>query len=293
MYEIETSEGVAQAFTFWVGDTHYAIALQHVLSIREDASQTRPVPGSAPGLLGIVDYHGRPVTVFDFAHHLATQSTRELRGQLRQALEDHERDHIAWLKSLERSIKEGTPFIHAMEASLCEFGKFIDSYETRNTDLKELLERFCEPHRKLHGAAKNLLELRERGFKERALEGLESARKSTLRELMYLFDQAKEIINIDHSVLLIVTEDGSVPMVSFRLDEIEDVIEFETDKVLDVARVGIPLTHEQRRIISGVIPRKGGDYSLLVDPTPLASLQEVQGATQVPVRSTEPSMTLG
>jgi purine-binding chemotaxis protein CheW len=52
-----------------VGDETYAIAIENVLEVAELGDLT-PVPGAGPIVLGVSNFHGQVLPVFDFAHVL-------------------------------------------------------------------------------------------------------------------------------------------------------------------------------------------------------------------------------
>ena len=69
------------------------------------------LPAQAKGLMGMVEFQGNAVPVFDFANMLDFDSGVEKNKQLIQLLSDREKDHIDWIEALEDSLLNGTPFV--------------------------------------------------------------------------------------------------------------------------------------------------------------------------------------
>ncbi|MFQ5645038.1 MAG: CZB domain-containing protein, partial [Thiogranum sp.] len=154
------------AFSFWVGDSLFAINLEQVLSVEQDSSAIQPDPFEGRGALGIVKHRGVPVRVFDFAEFLGVSSCSDQKEELIKTLSAREQDHIDWLNALECSIKTNEAFAKARDPHQCAFGKWYDRFHTRDEELMDILRQFNVPHKRIHSLADRLLMLKERGNAE-------------------------------------------------------------------------------------------------------------------------------
>jgi len=265
--DITRSMGDAlNAFTFWVGDSLFAINLENVLSVEQDNSAIQPDPFEGRGSLGIVKHHGVPVRVFDFAEFLGISSCGEQKEALVSTLVTREQDHIDWLNALEHSIKTDEAFTKARDPHQCAFGQWYDHFETRDEELKEIMSQFDAPHQRIHALADRLLSLKEKGCSEQALRDLNMERITTLVELRRLFDRARgQIQDSIRSVLLFVTTDGKAPRVALRLDEISDMVSFSLEQITSTNALGVGENERLARALKGYLSTGADKDCLLVD----------------------------
>ena len=254
------------AFTFWVGDSLFAINLNNVLSVEQDNSVIQPDPFEGRGSLGIVKHHGVPVRVFDFAEFLGIPSCGEQKEALINTLVDCEQDHVDWLDALENAIKNDESFNKARNPDLCAFGEWYDKFETRDEELKEIMCHFDTPHKRIHALADRLLSLKEKGHSEQALKELSLERDTTLMELRRLFGRAREQVRDSiRSVLLFVTIDGKAPRVALRLNEISDMVSFTPDQITSTTSLGVGNDERLARILKDYLSAGSDKDCLLVD----------------------------
>ncbi len=254
------------AFTFWVGDSLFAINLDNVLSVEQDNSAIQPDPFEGRGSLGIVKHHGVPVRVFDFARFLGIDSCGEQKEALISTLVAREQDHIDWLDALEHSIKTNEPFTKARDPHQCAFGKWYDHFETRDEELKEIMQQFDAPHKRIHALADRLLNLKDKGQAEQALEELCLERGTTLVELRRLFDRARgQIHDSIRSVLLFVTIDGKGPRVALRLNEISDMVSFTPEQITSTRSLGVGEQERLADVLKGYLSAGSDKDCLLID----------------------------
>lgn len=271
--ELPENQGL-QAFTFWVGETLFAVPMNIVLAVRIDEGDFRPFPGDADGLLGLVTYQDHPVPVFDFADHVGVRSAEEIVSSLSKVLDEREQDHVDWLDALEVALKTGGQFNKALDPTQCAFGRWLAGFKTRDDVFLEILEAFVEPHKALHATAESLLVLRDRGEKDEALKRLELARHGTLKNLRRLFKRAREQLHDSmRPVLLMITSDsGETPALALRIDEIADVVTFENGSIVTHRRIGVPIRNVAEGLLVGVAPSASGCDCLVVDPVKMLSV---------------------
>jgi len=254
------------AFTFWVDNSLFAINLENVLSIEQDSSHIQPDPFQGRGALGIVKHRGVPVRVFDFAEFLGVGSCGTQKEDLITSLLAREQDHVEWLDALERALLNGEVFSKARDPHQCAFGKWYDSFETRDDELREIMEQFDAPHKRIHALADQLLGLKDSGRTEEALDVLKAERLTTLAELRRLFDRARDQVRDSiRSVLLFVTTNGKEPRVALRLNQISDMVTFGKDSLTPTNSLGVAEAERLSGVISGYLSSRADKDCLLVD----------------------------
>ncbi len=254
------------AFSFWIGDSLFAINLEHVLSVEQDSHNILPDPFEGRGALGIVKHRGVPVRVFDFSDFLGVSSCEQQKKQLIDTLVAREQDHVDWLNALENSLKTDAEFTMARDPHQCAFGKWYDRFSTRDSELMEILGQFDEPHKRIHSLAERLLTLKARGKLDQALKELENERVTTLGQLRRLFERARDQISESiKSVLLFITTDGKQPRVALRLNEISDMIGYSSAQVTRTGSLGVADSERLANVFAGYLSTGGDNDCLLVD----------------------------
>ncbi|MFK5912781.1 MAG: CZB domain-containing protein [Woeseiaceae bacterium] len=236
--EEETDE--LTVFTFWIADELFAVDIANILSITQDIDNLMKTPVKSKGLTGIINYLGNPVAVYNFAEMLNIRSSREQNAELSDLLNAREKDHIDWIDALEKSLKKDVSFEKARDPLLCAFGKWYDKFETRDEALAEIMTHFDEPHKKIHALADELLDLKENGKLDQALEKLQLARITTLSYLRKHFSNARaQIEDSMHTVVINITNDGTKAVVALLIDEIHEVMDFKQEDLIGLEAIGL------------------------------------------------------
>lgn len=245
-----------QIFTFFIEDMMFGLDVENVLMLGQNVNDIQQLPIEERGFCGVTKFQGTVVPVLDFAHRLDIASGMDIKAQLLTTLTDREKDHIEWMNALETSIKTGAAFVKALNPDECAFGKWYNKFETRDETLRELLEIFDEPHRKIHALAEELLGLRDNDKVDEALERLQHERATTLRRLRALFARARDQIqNGMRQVLLFVTTDGKTPCYALKIDDINDVINFSPDEFQSSRAGALGLIQKIEHVIEGIYTR--------------------------------------
>ncbi len=254
------------AFTFWIGDSLFAIDLRFVLSIEQEGSVIQPDPFSGQGALGIVKHRGIPVRVFDLAEFIHLTSSGDQKQALIEQLVGREKDHVDWLAGLEDAIRKDIRFEKARDPHQCAFGKWYDNFESHDHELMDILAKFDEPHKRIHALADQLLALKEHGQEKEALRILALERQTTLAHLRRLFERARsQIKDRIKYVLLFITTDGKSPCLALRLNEIDDIVEFSNSQVTVTEDVGVLNHAHLSNIFTGYIDSGNERDNLLFD----------------------------
>ncbi len=251
-------------FMFWLDEVCYAVPLSSVLAVTSRSDEITQVPLNDDALDGVVRYRGKVTPVVSFARLLGVPSGKEVKEDLIRELNVREQDHIDWLNSLEQSVRDGSHFTKARDPHQCAFGKWYDHFNTRDKDLGDILDRFDEPHQRIHSLADKLLGLRDRGQVEEALAVLDEERETTLSLMRRLFRQARAQLRVMiRPVLLYLTDDGSTPYCCLALDEINDVLSFDED-ALQATRA-LDQRGRLEGVFRGMLTNEDGPDAVLLD----------------------------
>lgn len=225
--------------TFRAGDTHFALAVSYVRYITTSQSLNRRSSPTKEGKTLIVfDFGGESLALYNFNEMIKTGAHTEEIEALITLLNDRQEDHVSWLAELETSLKTGQPFTKAGDHHQCAFGKWYDSYQAQDAELKRILAAFRDPHRRLHALAEELTGQVKRGITlESVLRQLQQARESTFGELLTLFDDAQRRLEELNKPVVIVLEDGRHKF-GLQVESIGDIKQFETSAWLPDQNAG-------------------------------------------------------
>jgi chemotaxis signal transduction protein len=157
-----------QIFTFFVEDMMFGLNVENVLMLSQEVSDIQRLPVEELGFCGVTKFQGAIVPVLNFAHRVGIPSGMDAKSALLTILTERENDHVEWLNSLENTIKTGVAFTQVTNHKDCAFDKWHRSFDARDETLKELLDSFDEPHKKIHALAEELITLRDNGKQEEA-----------------------------------------------------------------------------------------------------------------------------
>jgi len=251
------------AITFITAEASFAVPLEQVLYIEKDVKRNLQVNELDEFNHEIITFQNNTVQLYDFNNLIGSENHQQAMHKLVATLDEMEKQHVAWIDSLEDSLKNNTPFTKALDPTKCAFGQWYDKFETDNEELNEVFVRFDEPHRKLHGLASTLLELNKTDHDE-AMKILTLERLGTLSELIHTFHLAKEraLSSIRPIILFVEHNDGKVT--ALRLDNINDIVTFDK-KVFnsDDSTDGIMKSKDQDFVIEGFL-RDGNKAPLML-----------------------------
>jgi len=265
-----------QIFTFFVEDMMFGLDVENVLMLGQDVNDIQRLPVEERGFCGVTKFQGTVVPVLDFAHRLGIPSGIDSKSGILEILKQREQDHLEWINALENSIKTGAAFTKATAPNECAFGQWYNQFDTRDETLKELLLAFAEPHNMIHALAEELLNLRDIGKEEEAVERLAHARATTLRRLRGLFNRARDQISSGmRQVLLFVTLDGKTPRYALMIDEINDVINYTPADFQSSRSGAMGLINQIENVIDGIYTRKDQIDCLYFDINKMTDIHEI------------------
>jgi len=257
------NDGQLAAITFTTADASFAVPLEQVLYIEKDVRRNLQVNELDEFNHEVITFQNNTVQLYDFNKLIGSENHQHTMNKLISHLDEMEQQHKDWLDTLESSLQNNTPFTKARDPSKCEFGAWYDKYQTDNEELKEVLQRFDEPHKALHGLAATLLELNKTDH-EAALKTLQQERLGTLTNLVHLFHLTKERALSSIRPIILFVEHNSGKVTALRLDNINDIVTFD-QKVfcMDDSAEGIMKSKNEDFTIEGFL-RNGNDAPLML-----------------------------
>ena len=265
-----------RAFTFWVSDTLYAIDISKVLTISQEMGNIQSLPSEAKGLVGMVEFQDTAVPVLDFANLLGFSSGIENNNELMNLLNEQEREHLDWVEALEDSLLNDTPFLKTKDPNQCSFAKWYDNFKSRDDTLNEVLEELDKPHRAIHELADKLLEIKKNDQTDKALNILREEKNFTLKRLLKRFEQVRSHLKeSSRQVLLYITENGTSPTVSLRIDDINDVVDFKPEQFKPMEGINNILNGTAADIVIAYLKQSNQADCLLIDASNLVKISRM------------------
>jgi len=161
---------------------------------------------------------------------LKQESTYQEYVELLSMLPQRRQDHLDWMGALETSLRQGVPFGKARSPYECAFGKWYYSYKPSDRRLTLLLGQFEMPHARIHGLADRLLGLVDQGRREEALAAFDEAEHTVLKDLMRLFDAARELVTELQRRIVVIVGDGQKSY-ALGADGVRDIVDVAADRV--------------------------------------------------------------
>lgn len=245
-----------EVITFYVASTQYATPVAAVRYIEQDKRKTTRIEVNDRLGAEVTTYQGKPVPIYDFADLMGCEAEYKANLTLLNNLELYEKDLITWVDSLEYSVRNNAPFTLVRDAAQSEFGKWYASFTASDELLADILKDFDEPHQRIHELADTLLEMVEKGEKDKALSILELERTRTLNKLINLFNAAKDRLeNITRPILLYIDTDKK--MIAVRLNAISDIRTFDQHSFTAQSEVDDNQNLDGLTFISGYLESEG------------------------------------
>lgn len=169
-----------------------------------------------PHVQGAINIRGRVIWILDVRAMLGMESLNAERDSYLETLRVREQDHIVWINELIDSVNEGREFTLATDPHKCGFGKWYDKltgdpdalrrFANDQLALLDVVERFDVPHQRIHGVAITAKQLVEAGRVSEAKEVIQKAKDIELRELIALFNRARELLTEMRRGVVVVVE---------------------------------------------------------------------------------------
>jgi len=190
---------------FTLEDSKFAVASTFVKSmvLTPDCAE---IPHTDESIRGIFQFRNVSTPLIDLRTRLGMQSRLAEATEFSEMLSAREQDHKNWLHELEASVNERREFRLATDPHKCAFGRWYDSFVTTSFATRSLVEKFAEPHQKIHKIAAKVRAAVDDGNIEGAKQIIEICRQRELSELIRAFAEAKDHFQSTHRETTIVLE---------------------------------------------------------------------------------------
>ncbi|MCY0966261.1 CZB domain-containing protein [Parathalassolituus penaei] len=233
--------------SFSHGGHHYAVPLEHVRYIAASTSvKTTRIAYGNNEERDTINYEGHSCLVFNLAELLGDSPELRQSRQLLELLDQRQQDHENWMNNLEEALKNDGHFTLARNHRDCAFGRWYQDFQTSDAEFKAIMERFDQPHQRIHQLANELLDLHSKGETSEALAILQHHRKTTLRRLIDLFGDARQHLKGVARPTVVVLQrlrhpdDPSRDLFGLQVDHIGDVFSCDDPVTRDSSDYWLP-----------------------------------------------------
>ncbi|MCC6581273.1 MAG: chemotaxis protein CheW [Phycisphaeraceae bacterium] len=242
--------------TLWVivqlKNTLYAITANQVQGIVL-LPRVSPVPNTPPTIRGMLNLRGQVMPVIDARKLLNMVSLDQETDQLIDLLTQKEEDHKKWIHELEQSILENRPFKLATNPHQCAFGKWYDTFKTDNLLLTALLQKFAEPHARIHGIAEKVTALAKNNQIDEARKIIEHTRHGDLVTMIRLFEDLRAHLRETIREIAILLEVAGATF-ALAVDAVETISQLATHEVEDIREQGFELGKDSPVVTVAKLP---------------------------------------
>jgi chemotaxis signal transduction protein len=208
-----------------------AVSARHVREITR-TPRWHAVPNAPRFVRGVVNLRGRVLPLVDLRVRLGLPSALEEVEAMIAMLEERERDHILWLRELQRAVDEGRPFTLPRDPTQCAFGQWYYSYKPEDIGFASVMCRLDLPHRRVHSMAEAVLQHAERGEQNQARELIRRTEQGDLSTVIRLFEEARTAFRDSQKEVAVVLTDGR-RQVSVTVDRVVSVEPIDEDTMTD------------------------------------------------------------
>jgi chemotaxis signal transduction protein len=219
------------------------------------------IPHSPNYMRGMVETRGKMHPLIDARVKLGFINLKDEMQQLSNLFMERRKDHENWLNELEASVKESRAFRLTTDPHQCKFGKWYDKFKSDNFAFQHLLNKFKEPHEKIHKVAINVTELVMQGNTDSAQKLVDRTRDTTLSEMIHLFERASSLVLEETREIMLVLELNGKDF-ALTVDTVVSVEYLAKDSVQD-----IPTSSSEEAQFSSKIGKRanGKDNVILLD----------------------------
>lgn len=238
----------------------YAISCETVLSLSQVPTIT-PLPKTPKEVRGLIDFRKRQIQLIDTRVLLNLKSIAEEITDFEKMMEQRYKDHMNWLETLERNVKDDMEFTLTTDPHKCAFGKWYDSFKPKNANIHftSTFSKFDKPHKAIHQIGIKAKDLIGKGKKAEAIELIDSVKHTELKQMLYLFDEIKEAYkDTSKEIVVIIGDEGKCIGLSIdQVTAIEPLFEIDEEFIKDSVT--------DTKYLSGVAKRKSGEVVFLIN----------------------------
>lgn len=243
-----------------IADNVYAISCESVISLSQLGKVT-PVPNVPREIKGVIKFREQVIPFVDMRKVLNLKSIEDEIKEFYALMEARRQDHINWITTLQKCVKDKTKFTLTTDPHACAFGKWYDTYDSKSTDImfSVTFVKFDTPHKAIHQIGIEVNKLIEQGKYEEANEIIEKTKDTDLQQMIHLFDELKEAYKESKREISIVLGDGknNLTISDDEIVAIEYLTEIDTDLIKS--------TIIETEFLLGIGKRKNGLTALLLN----------------------------
>ncbi len=225
----QTETIIYPSIMFRLHKDYYAVGTKNVAGIMQ-IPYIEPLPDAPKNVLGIFKFREKVVPVICLRSLFGMQTVEEELAAFEDMMNARRKDHINWVKELDRCAKSGEIFTLVKDPHHCALGQWYDHYEPDDGTMRMHLKKIEEPHRKLHETVQLIEECRKKyqGEELAAQEDriMQRLTGQYMPQILQVLDGAKEIFREHRRTLLIVIDDGQNAF-AVAVDEVLSVEELE------------------------------------------------------------------
>ena len=223
---------------FKLKDQLFAISSQNVAAINKKIEVTL-LPNLPSHIKGIINYRNEIFKIYDTRNIFSIKTRQEENSEFGLMMDSRKRDHIKWLDELENSVAENRVFSLTTDPHACAFGKWYYGFQTNNLRLRKFLDRFENPHNRIHSIAQKIEVFKENNDFKSAQKLIDETKSNELSLMINLFNEITDAIRLhsNEHVILLKNNDKRCAL------EVDDVLAIEHLEPAD--------TKEAKEILSG------------------------------------------
>ena len=247
--------------TFKIESQFLSIPTKNVEAIIREFKVTK-IPGAPTYIKGIIRYRDELFKLFNLRKMLSFQDLEVIHHDFFNMLEQREKDHVNWLHELELSVQENREFKLTTDPRKCAFGKWYYSYHTEDLRLRRMLDRFEQPHNKIHAVAKTIESLKCENEFEKAKQVITDTKSNELSTMIELFGEFKNEYSklIEENIILLKKDNVRCALTVDNVVAVEPIEEIPEDEVQEVL-------HDKNTSVTLNInlgKRESGDFTLML-----------------------------
>jgi len=233
------------------------------------------VPNVPDYIRGLIHLRGSVIPLLDLRMLFKIKSVKEEYEDFRDMIDARKNDHVQWVNSFERAIKNDEQFDLNTDPHKCEFGKWYDKFTSDIEVVNFNLKKLDEPHKQIHQAVERANKCSKNHAsceRDKCLKTiLQETKEKNMAYMMELLDEVKEIFKMHYREMVIILEKDN-SYVGITVDEVlsvENIIPFEE-------------TEEVKRMCSdkyvcGVAKsEKTDDILLILDEERIMNISEIK-----------------
>lgn len=245
---------------FEIDEVIYSISSESVLSINQ-LSQMTQLPMMPPEIKGVINFRGKIIQLIDTRSLLNIKTITQEITDFSNIIDQRFNDHLNWLATLEKSVKENVDFTLTTDPHKCAFGKWYDNFKLKNSNImfESIFGKFDKPHKAIHKIGITAKEMVEQGKREEAVKLIEAVKNTELKQMFHLFDDIKDAYkeSLKETVLVLGNENEPIGITVDKITAIENLFEIDEDFIKE------SLTSTE--YLAGIAKNKNGSIVLLLN----------------------------